>query len=289
MRLLFVCAGNIMRSVMAECILRARSDEMLAGAAGALTSESCGIAVEREMPPHPEALRALEKLGIPVCETNASMADSEQMARADLALTMTRQQCYKLASRFLDDAPKCYSLVEVNGAIEMLLEDRGLELDGADWAWEARALGADELARALQAAAAEIKAIPRDKVRQIPGVDIADRMQAEKGAPLTEFEAAVLAERIAAARAWLESYAPDRARLAVRRDAVPEEVTALDEAQHSYLAALAEAAADEKPVSGDAWQTLIFRLATETELGAGRAFGALYAAFLGRRRYLEIR
>ena len=60
-------------------------------------------------------------------------------------------------------------------------------------------------------------------------VDIADRMQAEKGAPLTEFEAAVLTERIAAARAWLESYAPERARLAVQRDAVPEEVAALRE------------------------------------------------------------
>jgi protein-tyrosine-phosphatase len=172
MRLLFVCAGNIMRSVMAECILRARSDEMLAGASGALTSESCGIAVEREMPPHPEALLALEKLGVPACETNSSMADEEQMARADFALTMTRQQCYKLATLFVDEAAKCYSLVEVNGAIEMLLEARGLELDGADWAWEARALGGDELAQALQAAAAEIKAIPRDKVRQIPGVDM---------------------------------------------------------------------------------------------------------------------
>jgi lysyl-tRNA synthetase class 1 len=117
---------------------------------------------------------------------------------------------------------------------------------------------------------------------QIPGVDITDRMQAEKGASLTEFEAAVLAERIAAARAWLESYAPERARLAIRRDAVPEEVAGLDEAQHAYLAALAAAAATENPVSGDAWQTLIFRVASETELGAGRAFGALYAAFLGR-------
>ena len=175
MRLLFVCAGNIMRSVMAECILRARADEMLADAAGALTSESCGIAADEARPPHPEALRALEKLGIPVCETNSSMADAEQMGRSDLALTMTRQQCYKLATRFADDASKCYSLVEVNGAIEMLLEERGLELDGADWAWEARALGEDALAEALDRAAADIKAIPRDKVRQIPGVDMSVR------------------------------------------------------------------------------------------------------------------
>ena len=117
---------------------------------------------------------------------------------------------------------------------------------------------------------------------QIPGVDIADHMAAEKGAPLTEFEEALLAERIAAARAWLESYAPERARLEIKRDAVPEEVANLDEAQRGYLAALAAAAATEKPGSGEAWQTLIYRVASGTGLASGRAFGALYAAFLGR-------
>jgi lysyl-tRNA synthetase class 1 len=117
---------------------------------------------------------------------------------------------------------------------------------------------------------------------QIPGVDIGERMAAEKGAPLTELEAAILAERTASARAWLDSYAPERARLTIRHDAVPEEVAALDSAQRSYLAALASAAAAAKPGSGDAWQGLIFHVAAETELPSGRAFGALYAAFLGR-------
>jgi lysyl-tRNA synthetase, class I len=117
---------------------------------------------------------------------------------------------------------------------------------------------------------------------QIPGVDIGERMEAEKGAPLTVFETAILTERIASARAWLESYAPERARLTIRHDAVPEAVTALDAAQHAYLAALAAAAETDKPRSGDAWQGLIFRIAAERELPSGRAFGALYAAFLGR-------
>jgi lysyl-tRNA synthetase, class I len=117
---------------------------------------------------------------------------------------------------------------------------------------------------------------------QIPGVDIADRMAAEKGAPLTELETAVLAERTTAARAWLESYAPERARLAICHDAVPAEVAALDQAQRGYLIALAKAAAAESPTSGDAWQNLIFRVASETGLASGKAFAALYAAFLGR-------
>src|ERR1035437_4979834 len=117
---------------------------------------------------------------------------------------------------------------------------------------------------------------------QLPGVDIAARMVAEKGAPLTDLEARVLAECISAAQAWLESFAPDRARLAIRRDAVPDEVAGLDDAQRSYLGALAVAAEAEKPAAGDAWQALIFRVAAELELASGRAFGALYAAFLGR-------
>ncbi len=117
---------------------------------------------------------------------------------------------------------------------------------------------------------------------QIPGVDIEERMTAEKGSPLTELEQSVLAQRVASARAWLDSYAPERARLAVQHDAVPPAVADLAAEQRSYLAALAVAAEGEGPRSGDAWQTLIFRVASESGLAPGRAFGALYAAFLGR-------
>jgi lysyl-tRNA synthetase class 1 len=117
---------------------------------------------------------------------------------------------------------------------------------------------------------------------QIPGVDIKARMEAEKGAALTKPEDLILADRTAAARAWLESYAPERARLVVQHDALPAEVATLDSAQLAYLAALATAAASEKPASGDAWQTLIFRVASERELASGKGFGAIYAAFLGR-------
>jgi lysyl-tRNA synthetase class 1 len=117
---------------------------------------------------------------------------------------------------------------------------------------------------------------------QIPGVEIEERVAAEKGGPLTESEKAMLKERTASARAWLESYAPDRARLVVRRDALPDEAANLDPDQKGYLSALASAAEADRPASGDAWQALIFRVAADRELPAGRAFGALYAAFLGR-------
>ena len=117
---------------------------------------------------------------------------------------------------------------------------------------------------------------------QIPGVEIAARVAEEKGAPLTPREQATLAERLSAARAWLESYAPDSAVVRVRREALPPEATALGEDQRVFLGGLALAAGKEDPHGGDAWQTLLFRVAGDAALPAGRAFGAVYLAFLGR-------
>jgi lysyl-tRNA synthetase class 1 len=117
---------------------------------------------------------------------------------------------------------------------------------------------------------------------QVPGVDAQERVEAEKGSPLTARELEILDTRRRAAERWLQSYAPERARVAVRRDGVPDEAGALDDDQRSYLASLAGAAASQLPTSGDAWQAAIFDVATEAGIPAGRAFQALYLAFLGR-------
>jgi lysyl-tRNA synthetase class 1 len=117
---------------------------------------------------------------------------------------------------------------------------------------------------------------------QVPNADIAALMAAEKGSPLTGRELVVLDERISAARAWLESYAPDRARMAVR-EALPQEADALDAEQRVFLAALAGAITrDGDPSGGDAWQSTIFTTAAGLGLPPGRAFAALYISFLGR-------
>ena len=118
---------------------------------------------------------------------------------------------------------------------------------------------------------------------QIPDVDIPARVTAEKGSPLTAPETEILRERVAAARAWLEAYAPDRAIVAVREDPPIEALIALDDDQRRYLGALAEAVpVDDPPTSGAAWQDRIFSVAGDLGLPNGRAFAALYAAFLGR-------
>jgi len=119
---------------------------------------------------------------------------------------------------------------------------------------------------------------------QIPNVDVMARVDAEKGSPLSERERQILDERVHAARAWLETYAPDRAIVAIRETLPQDAVAALDDDQRRYLAALADAAvgAPTPPTSGETWQDLIFNAAAEARLPNGRAFAALYAAFLGR-------
>jgi lysyl-tRNA synthetase, class I len=117
---------------------------------------------------------------------------------------------------------------------------------------------------------------------QIPNVDVGARVEAEKGSALSAREVEILDERIRAARAWLETYAPERARLTVRRDGLPTEAAALDATQRRFLGALADAVDASPPSGGDRWQDAIFTTATAAGLEPKAAFAALYLAFLGR-------
>jgi lysyl-tRNA synthetase, class I len=117
---------------------------------------------------------------------------------------------------------------------------------------------------------------------QVPGSDVMDRLATEKGAPLEEREQEIALERIKAATAWLESFAPDDAKLTIRYDALPAESADLSSDQRSYLAALADAAETQDPAGGEAWQALIFDVSKQVNLPAGQAFGAIYRSLLGR-------
>jgi lysyl-tRNA synthetase class 1 len=114
------------------------------------------------------------------------------------------------------------------------------------------------------------------------GKDPERYFEAEKGSPLNVHEQRTLAERVQAVTGWLETYAPETARYRVITDEVPPEVGRLADEQRFYLAALARAAGRQRPEGGQSWQALIFEVAGEAALPAGRAFGALYVAFLGR-------
>lgn len=116
---------------------------------------------------------------------------------------------------------------------------------------------------------------------QVPGVDVAERLRADKGGPLSEREEALVAERLAAARAWLASYAPERARLAVQRDRLPAGAADLTAAQRGMLAALADQIRDVG-WDGERLQAAIFGAARASGVTAGEAFAAIYTALLGQ-------
>ncbi len=116
---------------------------------------------------------------------------------------------------------------------------------------------------------------------QVPGVDVAARVEAEKGSALDDRERAILGERVAAARAWLDAYAPERSLVRVH-ETIPAETTDLGPTERRFLASLADAASDARLETGDAWQDAIFRTAAATDLEPRGAFTALYLAFLGR-------
>ncbi len=116
---------------------------------------------------------------------------------------------------------------------------------------------------------------------QVPGIDVVSRVAAEKGAPLADRERGLLDVRIAAAHAWLADYAPPHARVEVQEQ-LPEAAATLDGSQRATLAALAERLEDIESWTGDVLQAAVFDAAREQGLPAGRAFAALYTAFLDR-------
>jgi lysyl-tRNA synthetase, class I len=117
---------------------------------------------------------------------------------------------------------------------------------------------------------------------QVPGPDLVERLALEKGAPLDDAEIDLALERAAAARAWLEHFAPPEARIEIGYDTLPAAAAELDTDQRAYLAGLAGAAEERSPAAGEEWQALLFEVARQRELRPAKAFEAVYRAFLGR-------
>jgi lysyl-tRNA synthetase class 1 len=117
---------------------------------------------------------------------------------------------------------------------------------------------------------------------QVPGPDIMQRLEVEKGAPLSDAEKDIALERIAAAQAWLADFAPDSARFAIQYDRLPAAATDLAPEQKTYLGRLSDAAQSTEPAGGETWQALIFDTARAMDLKPGEAFAALYRVILDR-------
>ncbi len=117
---------------------------------------------------------------------------------------------------------------------------------------------------------------------QVPGVDLDERMAAEKGAPLDDAELAIVASRSTRSPARGSRVSHPSATRSPSADDVPAEVAELNEVQWLFLGDLAKGVAAEHPRSGDAWQDLIYRTGQARGVSSRDTFAAVYAAFLGR-------
>ena len=161
-----------MRSVIAESVFLARAVELLGSRAPALEAESGGLEAVENSAPHPDCVQALALLGVPQCGSTASRLSEEITDSSDLVLTMTRPQCYQMAQRFPEYRNRFFSLIEANGVIEALLENRGIALEGQDQEVIAGGISELELGKALDRAVYALWEAPRESMRAIPGVPL---------------------------------------------------------------------------------------------------------------------
>ena len=114
----------------------------------------------------------------------------------------------------------------------------------------------------------------------MPSVDLPRAIAREKGSPLTDADRAELTLRVADARRWLATYAPDHYKFEVRAS-LPEGVAALTPAQRRYLARVAELFST-RSWDGETLHAELHALKEEMGLTPREAFGAIYQAFLGK-------
>ena len=116
---------------------------------------------------------------------------------------------------------------------------------------------------------------------QIPHVDPFAEARALKGADLHAADIAEVRSRVHYARLWVERYAPEEAKMAIRPEA-PAEAEALTDPQRALLRGLA-ARLRQGRAEADALHNDIFGLGQQLGLKSRGSFEAIYLALLGKK------
>lgn len=111
MHVLFVCNGNVCRSVIAERVTRALAVEH---ALPNLTAESAGTRALVGFPVEPLAAQAIEGLGADASEFKARRLKPEMVDNADLVLTMTQQIRDQVSEMGFGVAARTFTLLEAH-------------------------------------------------------------------------------------------------------------------------------------------------------------------------------
>ncbi|MGN5239515.1 MULTISPECIES: arsenate reductase/protein-tyrosine-phosphatase family protein [unclassified Rhodococcus (in: high G+C Gram-positive bacteria)] len=111
MRILFVCSGNVCRSVIAERLTLAYASERRIND---LAAESAGTRALVGYPVEPRAAAVIEGLGGNVIERRARRVDAGMIARANLVLTMTEDQRDRVGALAAGSSMKSFTLTEAH-------------------------------------------------------------------------------------------------------------------------------------------------------------------------------
>jgi lysyl-tRNA synthetase class 1 len=116
---------------------------------------------------------------------------------------------------------------------------------------------------------------------QLPHLDIYKEVEAMKGAPLTDADREETKERSEYAREWLEQFAGENARFEIQKE-VPDLARDLTSDQKEFLHTITTFLKANVTLTGEALHTQIHELRKASPLEAREAFGAIYAALLGK-------
>ncbi len=119
---------------------------------------------------------------------------------------------------------------------------------------------------------------------QMPSMDIQKWATDEKGSELTQFEKDILNERIAYAKIWLNTYAPEKYVFMFKTE-IPENATKLSDVQKNFLNSVTKLI-NEKYINSehtaDELQFDIFELTKVVGIPSKEAFKAMYTSLIGK-------